>query len=356
LEFRNNRVTGLTFGLRYSDFLFSNSLSLKSSVGYSFQREEPEGFMRIGYNFKDSFIYETYVKYHNQSQRWTSLSQHTDFYNSVGVTLGFNDQFNYYLSKGLALGAVINIYEGITTGLEFSTVSQRSLGIRKYKSIFSSNRTVRDNPEILKGNENKFSLTLLWGNNPLEIQVLPDNGLIAKTDYSSPGINSDFDFKRIRVIAMIKGRTFYKELFISPYIQLFVDAGILAGNYGPQHLITPNSALGFYSPLGTFKGLKPYQFSGTEMISLQLEHNWRTIPFQSLGIDFISDLHIDFITGVSGLKIWNDSDYLSDLTMQDDNYWEIYIGLSRIFAFSRIDLSYSSFKKFQVTASIGVLL
>ena len=104
------------------------------------------------------------------------------------------------------------------------------------------------------------------------------------------------------------------------------------------------------------KGLKPYQFIGTKMVSLHLEHNWRTVPFQTIGLDFISDLHIDIITGVSSLRIWNESGYLLDEGDKENDYWEAYISLSRIFAFSRIDLSYSSLKKLTVTASIGVFL
>jgi len=137
---------------------------------------------------------------------------------------------------------------------------------------------------------------------------------------------------------------------------MVVDVGYVSGNYGPQHILTPNTAYSFYSPFGALKGLKPYQFVGTEMISVHLEHNWRTVPFQAIGLDFISDLHLDIITGVSGLKIWNNSDYLTQHNMIDPNYWEAYMSISRIFAFARVDFAHTSFKQFHVRAAIGVLL
>jgi len=137
---------------------------------------------------------------------------------------------------------------------------------------------------------------------------------------------------------------------------LIVDAGFVTGDYGPQHILAPNSTYSFYSPYGVLKGLKPYQYVGTEMIALHLEHNWRTIPFQSLGLDFISDLHLDIITGVSGLKIWNNSDYLPQQKMDDPNYWEAYVSISRIFAFARIDFAYTSLDQFHIRTAIGVIL
>ena len=137
---------------------------------------------------------------------------------------------------------------------------------------------------------------------------------------------------------------------------MIVDAGIVTGDYGPQHILTPNTAYSFYSPFGVLKGLKPYQYVGTEMISLHVEHNWRTILFQAIGINFISDLHLDIITGVSGLKLWNNSEYFSDLKMEDPNYWETYISISRIFAFGRVDFAYNSLDKFHIRAAIGIIL
>ncbi|MGD8781140.1 MAG: hypothetical protein PVH88_19505, partial [Ignavibacteria bacterium] len=166
---------------------------------------------------------------------------------------------------------------------------------------------------------------------------------------------SDFNYKSYRLIGTFNTKTFYDELFIAPYLQLTLDAGIVIGEYGPQHIIVPNSALGFYSPVGVFKGLKPYEFLGTEMVAVQLEHNWRTVIFQSLGLDFLSDLHIDLIMGGSFLEIRNNSDYLSPSPI-DNSYWETYIGISRILALLRVDFIYNSQQEFSVTTGIGVIL
>jgi hypothetical protein len=98
----------------------------------------------------------------------------------------------------------------------------------------------------------------------------------------------------------------------------------------------------------------PYQFVGDKMIALHLEHNWRTIIFQSLNLDFLADLDLDIITGVSALKIDNDSNYLPEL-IQKKLYWETYIGISRIMTILRLDFYYNSFKHFGATLSTAIL-
>jgi hypothetical protein len=211
------------------------------------------------------------------------------------------------------------------------------------------------NPGIIEGTDRKTYLKFLLGKDPFEMQVIPEDGLSAQLDFSNPAFKSDFNYKKLRITGLVKMKTFFQELFIAPYLQMILDAGIVTGNYGPQHLLIPNTVLGFFAPQGVFKGLIPFTYTGTEMVSLHLEHNWRSIPFQSLGIKFISDLYLDFITGASILKTWNNSDYMPNTAM-DKPYWEIYSGISRILGIFKVDVSYNSLRKFSVTAAIGVIL
>ena len=356
LEFRNNRVTGLLFGLKFNDEIIENRIDINTSFGYSLKRKQYEGKVAAEYRFSNFWVSGIEAGYHNFSTPWQKLYPYPDLMNSLGVTFGLEDHFNYYQSKGVKFSINKNHKELYSAKLSFISESQKSLVAHKYQSIFYSNRFVRENYKILEGQNNFVELSLVLGKNPLEPQVMPENGLIAHADFSSESFDSDFNYQKVRLIGMLQTKTFYDELFISPYVQMIVDAGFITGDYGPQHILTPNSACSFYSPFGVLKGLKPYQFVGTEMIALHLEHNWRTIPFQSLGLDFISDLHLDIITGVSGLKIWNKSDYLINQKMNDPNYWEAYLSVSRIFAFARVDFAYTSLNQFYIRAAIGIIL
>jgi hypothetical protein len=351
--FRDNRVTGIVLGAKYDGNFFTDRLNMNVSAGYSLHREKLEGRLSLNYEIEDFFLDEVETGVYQYSKMWQIFTPHPDILNSVSVLIGFEDQFNYYLSTGYNIAIGKNFGESFFTKLSFISEQQDSLPAHKYQSIFGSNRSVRENPNIIEGKDNRLSLFAEWGKNPMEIQPFPQSGLIAQIHFSDEAFGSDFNYQRYRAIGMVKTKTFYKELFVAPYLQFTVDAGLITGTYGPQHIFTPNTALAFYSPPGVFKGLKPYEFVGTEMIAMHLEHNWRTVPFQAVGLDFITDLHIDLITGVSGLRMWNKSEYLNEYSMAKP-YWEVYLGISRIFAFIRLDFAYSSLDKFAVRAAIAV--
>ena len=354
VTFNNNRIAGILLGPRYDGPVIKDKLFLNLSGGYSFQRKKPEADLNINYRLNDFFINEIEAQYFNKSKSWGTFTPYSQFMNGVAVTLGFNDQFNYYLSSGFGLGITKN-FSNISAKLGFISEKENSQSETKYQSIFKTSRIPRINPEILEGNDRRASIKILLGKDPLEIQFIPEDGLITQFDFSNPSFGSDFNYKKIQMIGLLKMKTFYKELFIAPYIEIIANVGIVTGYYGPQHLFTPNTALGFFAPAGVFRDLNPYRFTGTEMASLHIEHNWRSIPFQALGLNFISDTYLDFITGASVLKTWNKSNYLPGTSM-DKPYWEIYAGISRILAAFRVDVSYNSLRIISVTASTGVVL
>lgn len=353
--FRNNRVTGLVFGARYDDELISENLSLNTFLGYSLNREKLEGKISLKYLFDDFVLSGIEAGYFDMTQNWQIYSAYPDLINSIGVTLGLDDYFNFYYSRGFQFGIQKKITENFLTKISYRSQEQKHLEQQEYQSIFGSKRNVRENPAIIEGFDNKLSLNLELGENPFAVQMMPESGLVAQFDLSDKAFESKFGYRRLRIAGMLAAKTIYDELFIAPYLHIIFDASIINGNYGPQHIFTPSSAYSIYSPFGVFKGLKPYHYVGTEMISLHVEHNWRSVPFQAVGLDFISDLHLDLITGVSGLRIWNKSEYLVGNNM-DKPYWEAYLGISRIFAMFRVDTFYNSNDLFGVRAALGILL
>ncbi len=355
ITFGNNRVTGILIGPYFNGPVVKDKLFMDLSGGYSFQRKKPEGELTINYRLKNFLINGIEAAIFNESKRWQLFTPYTEFMNAIAVTAGFDDQFNYYLSSGFSLG--INKYYGNNFSLKLGFVSEKesSLPEMKYHTIIKTNRTPRVNPEIVEGFDRKTYLNISLGKDPMEIQFIPEDGLTAQFDFSNPAFGSNFNYKSFHVIGEFTTKTLYKELFIAPYLEIIIDAGMITGNYGPQHLFSPGTALGFFSLPQVFKGLNPYKFAGNGMVAVHVEHNWRTIPFQALGLNFISDLYLDFITGISVLKTWNKSGYMTGSPM-DGPYWEVYGGLSRILGAFRVDVNYNSFKKISATASVGVIL
>lgn len=353
--FRDNRVTGLVFGAKYDGNFFSEQIDLYTYAGYSLRREKVEGLAKLEYSFKKSFINNIWAGGYNYTKQWQSITPFPDILNSAFVLLGFDDNFNYYLASGFNAGLRKKFGKELSVDLEYTSEKQESVPAFKYQSIFAPNREVRENPAVTEGFDRKATLFLKLNKSPFELDIVPRSGFIAQADFSNSALGSDFDYQRYRFVGQLKSKTFYGNLFVSPYIHFILDAALVSGTYGPQHLFTPPSALGFYSPIGAFKALKPYEYVGDKMAALHIEHNWRTIVWQSLGLNFITELHLDLVTGISLLKTWNDSGYMQEQSMGSEPYWEVYLGISRIFAGLRADVAYNSQKNFAVRAAIAVM-
>jgi len=348
-----NRVEKLTFGLNYRGDLFGKRLSIKSFAGYSVGIKEPLGSLSINYGLKDFFISQLGFEIFYKVKEWQEMHPYSHLLNSASVLLGFDDPFNYYLSGGFKLSMMKRLGDKFLTSLNFISEHQLYVKEKKYISIFNRNRFLRINPEINEGFDRKISLMSLFGKSPFEFSVTPENGAMINIESSSKLWGSDFSYYKIFFAGEISTRTIYKELFVAPYLQLNVETSYIKGRYGIQHILSPITVMGLYSPVTSFKGLKPYQYVGDKMLALHLEHNWRTIIFQSLGLDFLTNLNLDIVTGASGLFISNDSKYFGEQSQK--TYWEAFIGVSRIFAILRIDFSYNSQKHFYATLSTATI-
>ena len=206
----------------------------------------------------------------------------------------------------------------------------------------------------MKGLIKRIQLSFLIGKSPYDFEIIPKNALLISADLSDKKFKSDFNYLKLNFAGQIRIKNFYKELFLYPYLLINLEGGYIKNDFGIQQMFSPIASLGFYSPTTSFKGLKPYQFVGDKVIALHVEENWRTIIFQALGLDFLTNSELDIVTGLSGMRIWNDTKYLNDLT-QRKPYWEAYIGISRILAILRLDFSYNSLKIFNATLSTAVV-
>ncbi len=339
---QNNRVDGILLGLRYSNWI-SDVLNISLRTGYTLARKDVKTNLSFYVPIKHSFIDGIELTGNYGTKPLNVFSPYSDLWNSIAVTLGFEDQFNYLFSKGGTLSVKKYLGKNISAELGFTIESQKSVNAIKYYSIFSSKRNVRLNPEIMDGADNRIVLNFESGSSPFKTSFTTTSGFISQIEFSSKLFGSKFNYTRINAAYQFHIKPFYDELFFSPYLGVYIEASAVLGSFGPQHLYTPQTALGVYSPFGTFKALHPYQLIGDKSIAVHLEYDWRKTFFDMLGIYFPVAWNIELTTGVNGLRIWNNSGYLSNIN-SNKYYWEIYGGISGILGIININAAYNSFK------------
>ncbi|MGE5682269.1 MAG: DUF5686 family protein [Bacillota bacterium] len=344
LSFKNTRTSGISLGANYNstiDSLFSFGLSGL----YSFGLKKPEGKGFIGFNTGNKKSMGIHIGFFDYVNRWNHNSQFTELMNTFSVTLGLEDNFNYLRSKGYNISIKQNWKDSLSAEIGFVSEKQTSLTQLIHHRIFNSRFAKRINPAIKEGMDNRLRLNFIAGSDPFNFQFMPQSGFTLTADLSLKELGGNFGYLRTYSACQIRFNTFFKELFFPPFMLIRLEGGIVKGNFGLQHILSPDAALTFVSPFGVFKAIKPYDYTGDKMTALHVEHNWRGIIFQSIGLKSLTDMNMGITTGASFLKTWDDS----ELKLTESNkpvYWEAYMGITGIYGVIRVDGAYNSNKIF----------
>ena len=343
INFQNNRVDGITLGLKHSGWISNKIFNYSLNAGYAFARKDVNANLSFYIPVKNSFIDGLEISGNYGSKPFYVFTPYPLFFNSVAVTLGFEDQFNYFNSKSGSVKFEKNL--GKNTSLKLGAIfeCQKSLKAKKYYSIFNSKRAVRNNPAIKEGTDNRIVLNFKSGKTPYKLNFMTANGFTSQIEVSSKVIGSRFNYTRINAAYQFYIKTMYSELFFSPYLAVFIETSAVLGNYDIHRLYTPQTALGFYSPFGTFKALRPYELAGDKSIAVHLEHNWRKTFFDMLGIYFPVAWNIELTTGANFLALHNKIENFNP----DKNtfYWEVYAGISGILGIINVNVVYNKYKR-----------
>ena len=343
LNLKSNRVDGLELGLMYDYWVEDTLWNINGSLGYSLERNDVATELNLNFPVSHSFIDELVIGAKYGSDIHDKQIPYNALLNSIAVTFGFEDQFNYYFSRKISLSATKNFNKKSKMKFDIIYDSQKSLSEKKYYSIFNSNRVLRENFKINEGLDNRIQIKYELGVSPYIFDMRTVDGIVLLLEHSNKIIGSDFNYTSISFAGQFFFNTLYDELFFSPFLDVFIEGKAVWGNYGIQHLLTPNSALGVYSPVGTFKVLKPYQFVGDKYLAIHIEHNWRKTFFDMLGIYFPVAWNLELTTGINGLQIWNNSKYFNN-RFEDKFYWEVYGGISGILGLFNLNVAYNKYK------------
>jgi hypothetical protein len=80
------------------------------------------------------------------------------------------------------------------------------------------------------------------------------------------------------------------------------------------------------------------EFGGTRYIAVNVEHNFRSLPFLALGLSFLTENNIELVVHAGAAQSWNDGTLLINTT--DGIYSEAGFGISRIFELFRLDFTW----------------
>lgn len=343
VDFRFNRVEGFFLGGKYKIDSLTQSISLSAKLGYGFSDNLPKGILSVKKFFlkerKAGIAFNFYRKIENLPDG--------NFYDpltiSISSLIGKNDYRDYFLASGWSGEIFLMPFKKVTLNLSFIREWHRSLRVNTDFSFISLGNKFRYNAAIQEGKYRAVNLNFRYGDEPIPFSLISQNEFKFNVEYSSPNIfKSGYSFTNIQLGLIYNLRTFLLNHLFSPSLKICILGGISFGELPTQKSFTIDTRLSGFAPFGVLKTAGVRDFVGDKFISLNLEHNFRSIPFLALGIPYFYKRNIEVIVFGSAARMWSNK---VDIT--NGWYSEIGLGIGKIFDIIRFDFSYRVPKKFR---------
>lgn len=349
-QFWFNRVDGAHAGVKYTHE-FSEAFSSNMLGGYTTNLKQ--WFYGGGAEYKwgerrRGFVEASY--YVGTTERYPS-DNYFPLVASGPALFGFRDYFDFYKTSKLDVAAGYEFHKtDFTVRLGWSNEIQSSLAKTTDFDILGRKNNQRSNPVIDEGTMRSLHLSLVYGDEYVPFGFVGQKRAEIKIEHSDKNLlTSDFNFTSYRTSVDWRFNTFFSRRFLPNVLDVRWVGGTYTGHLPVQRLSAIDGSLEAFTPYGAFKTLRGRPYEGEKYTALFWEHNFRTIPFELIGLQWIAQKGIGIIIhGASG-RTWISKDRLRTLgyttSYTDRFHHEVGLSLSGLFGFFRIDTAQRLDKK-----------
>ena len=341
---RYNRVDGVHLGLNYRERFTDTGLNLRFFGGYSFNSEYwdygAEADKRLG-KFGETVLYSS-LSYKNSTDTQYSSAIYSVGMNSIPTILGGDDYFNYFRNEAVSAGfKLTNIINKVDLEVSGNHEVHRSFspGNEIDFNLFNWVNNRRENPEIEEGTLRSLSVSIGYNMQDRNFGFAGSRQVQMSGEISRPGLGSDFDYSSFQMSFDWNFETFYKRRLFANTLDIHLSGGVVESSAPIQKLGAVDGSLSRFTPFSVLKARPYLPYVGNRYGVVAVEHNFRTIPFEILGLNYFVNKGWGVIlfggAGVSELN--NESSFL----MMDTNgvHTEAGISLNSIFGILRLDFA-----------------
>ena len=313
-----NRVDGAHLGLSLSASALKNVLELRGNGGYKFALKKWAygAGLRLNLVKRQRAYLDAYYQVGTDS-RYES-DNYSLFSNGLRTIFGYDDYFDYYRNERFRAKLGFRARRIDTRfALGFNNETHSSLGKSTDYALLRDDRIQRMNPPISAGTLRSATLSIAVGDDYVPYGIVGQNRASLAIEHSNPDlIASDFSFTRFHFTFDGRLDTFFKRRMLSNALDVRIVAGASRGELPVQRFGILESSSGILKPFGTFKTLVGTPYEGEKYFALFWEHNFRTVPFEILGLRALARKGIGVILhGASG-RTW-----IADETLRGLSYF-----------------------------------
>jgi len=340
-----NRVDGAHLALR-STIRLSPRLSVTGVGGYKTGLEQwtygGGGTVRIGRKRRADL--EVFYRY-GVDTRYTSVLR-SQLTNSIDVLLAGTDFFDYFSNERVRVSAGYRIPAWYDTQVSVSYHDERHRSLAKTTDydLLGEDEPQRTNPAVDTGRLRSVGLRVSVNDEemPFGFSFTGQRRLVVTVEHSNPnGLASAFDFTRYQVMAEWRFNTLLRRRLLPNVLDVRLMATTFSGRLPVQRFGIVESAGSYVQPFGTLRTLQGRPYEGEQVLALFWEHNFRTLPFEMLGLRRLVRRGYNLILQGAHGRSWIGKERRAEMgfipVVSDGFHHELGVGFSGLFSLLRID-------------------
>ena len=277
---RYDRVGGAHLGLERSRGLVGG-LEAGAAVGYNVSLKRWSYWGRVGWQRTAGRVA---LEYGKGPVPRTPSDSYFPLLNSGQFLLGLDDYFDYYWNDRLRARLHFSLPSQVGLQVGFNHETHSSLQETTAFSLLNRDWRPRPNPAIEEGRLRSVEAGLEWGEPYQPFGLTANRRVAVGVEHSSPGLGSDFSFTRLRLALDGHFKTFLKRRVTPNALDVRLVAGYSIGDVPVQRFGCLEASMGFFSPFGAFRTMRGHPYEGEHYAALYWEHNFKTTPFELLGL------------------------------------------------------------------------
>ena len=341
IDFRFNRVEGLFLGGSFERDSIFNQLKLGVAVGYGFADKIPKGKVSAEYFLNEKRTLSLKASMFRTISNFPDENYYDNIFIGFDALLDKDDYRDYFYSTGWS--TLLHIKPISKTTLEVGVQSVQEMNAMQNTdfSVFYRDLHYRTQPSITEGMVRSFIGKVHYGDNPFPLNIIATDFAEIEWEHSNNALlPTHSDFSRIVMRVDYNTKTFLLRNLFAPTLTIKAIAGFSGGNLPPQRQFMLESALSSFAPVGVLRGAGEKEFGGDQILTLTVEHNFRSIPFLWLDIPFLYKNSIEIISFASIAQARSTMKSPPPFIHSTNGWYsEAGIGISRIFGLLRIDLT-----------------
>ena len=341
---RYNRMDGLHAGLKYKINIFDGGTAFSGFGGINTNTR----FWDYGGNIKQQLlnvgetVFNANFRYAVETESRYSSLLYSFGMNSVSTLLGSTDYFDYYRNESVSAGVeIIDVLPKTDVAVSFNHEIHSNFDAQTLEdySLFGWHNTRRANPEIEEGKLQSLVFSTAINKQQNTLGVTGRRQLSLEVEWSDEAIGSEFDFATYRASLDWNMQTFFKRRVFANTLDLHFSGGLSQGTVPIQKLGTIDGSMSRFTPFGVLRTRQFLPYEGTRHWLAVAEHNFRTIPFEWMGLHWLADRGWGIILFGGAGHSYADRSVYENRFLSNGIHTEVGVSLNSIFGIARIDVA-----------------